>query len=1068
MSTQARLKSQRRRGNAAGRRRWIRSLNANTRVVGKATLGQNISIVINSTVSIPIFPFGTTFLSAVRSGSDRFLVTFHTFNPRLLIEWVHAHEPIFSHDPLDTPKQIFRCDFPDCYRTFVRQDLCLRHRERHTTHGSQLQKRDNFTQAANNAAVSKSHYEVGSSPAEQLPRHGNTSVMSSPGRLTISTPTTSQRRQGSFPPNSVPSGQYSNMAYMQTQHPMHLTPDGTAHPLTPHTPYSGSDSGVRQSDHPASFTMSPGKVQAYSETTIKTIPPKSAYPATQHPSYQVSPFSPTESGGRSSSTTQAPTPTSNPAVMYGTSNGLSTSPALGNRTSMMSSQHSGSAAHLTQPGYAPPNFVPNSNVAYVTSALSALDSARASAPPGSSGSVDPHGNPSNPYPHPMFGGESYYRSPFGMGDDFTAWLFNDPSSGPNTATHPAMSGIAPSYHDPSQNVQPFYPSDVAYNHFYSNIIPQHPMSVTSILDSSPPEALMSEEKRQAILHLINTRFNVSAPSSIGIRKETLLGGNTTADGHVLSLRTMHIYIASYWYHFHAQIPILHKPTFVADKIPDLLLLAVIAIGAATLDKMYGESVTEKAAHFANFIGWHLRWEIFMDPDFLPPAKLWVFQALLLLEVYEKMYSTRTLHERGHIHHDTTLTLMRRGSSLVGKFAFDTPNSNYTLSSNGSDSGLGEDSWSHWVKNEATRRVAFAAFVMDSVHATMFGHSAKMVAHEMRLPLPCDEALWSATSAGEVARMQASLQSNGVKSIMFLDGLKKTLIGQKVRTSSFGRTVLMAGLLSVSWHMNQRDLQVSSLGVAQALGGRDKWKSALLRSYDNWKRDFDEAVAEHGSRPYSGRFRPQYPVDVDDVFESRVVLHHLAHMASHVDIVDCQIFAGAGRLLGRSITPRDYSTAREKMVDRWAPKASARDATFYALRFLHQVLLQPNNGPLGPGVCFQGAGYSAREDFLLNRSWVVYFATLIVWSYGFALEGPLRTVPDLRTTADQLRDMQHFLSIFGAVQDPKDLENMSGRNHCLGLLLILKDSFLQTRWELLHEAGSLLESCAQKLKTPAGP
>jgi hypothetical protein len=45
----------------------------------------------------------------------------------------------------------------------------------------------------------------------------------------------------------------------------------------------------------------------------------------------------------------------------------------------------------------------------------------------------------------------------------------------------------------------------------------------------------------------------------------------------------------------------------------------------------------------------------------------------------------------------------------------------------------------------------------------------MVAHEMRLPLPCDEGLWSATSAAEVARVQSSLQTNGIKPTMFLDG-----------------------------------------------------------------------------------------------------------------------------------------------------------------------------------------------------------------------------------------------------------------------------------------------------------
>lgn len=462
----------------------------------------------------------------------------------------------------------------------------------------------------------------------------------------------------------------------------------------------------------------------------------------------------------------------------------------------------------------------------------------------------------------------------------------------------------------------------------------------------------------------------------------------------------------------------------------------------------------------------------MDADFRPPAKLWVFQTLLLLEVYEKMYSTRALHERAHIHHDTTLTLMRRGSSLIGRSAFDSPASfredrqgRSTTTTTTSDSGTTDDSWAHWIKTEATRRVAFGAFVMDSIHAAMFGHSAKMVAHEMRLPLPCDEALWSATSAAEVARMQASLQANGVKPIMFLDGLKKTLTGQKVRTNAFGRTIIMAGLLSVSWHMNQRDLQVSSLGVVQALGGRDRWRSALLRAFDNWKRDFDEAVAESGSRAYANLFQQQF--NEQDMFESRTVLHHLAHMASHVDIVDCQIFAGAGRLLGRSITPKDYSTAREKMTEHWATKASARDATFYALKFLSQVLLPGNDGRLGPDSqsLARAPGYSAREDFLLNRSWVVYFAALVVWSYGYALEGPIPSPPELNTVADQIRDMQHFFETVGAVREPNDLEKVTGRNRCMGLLMILRASFLDTRWELLHEAANLLESCIGKLKAP---
>ena len=46
------------------------------------------------------------------------------------------------HQLNHTPKQIYNCDFPDCVRTFVRLDLCNRHRDRHNVKGSQLHRKD--------------------------------------------------------------------------------------------------------------------------------------------------------------------------------------------------------------------------------------------------------------------------------------------------------------------------------------------------------------------------------------------------------------------------------------------------------------------------------------------------------------------------------------------------------------------------------------------------------------------------------------------------------------------------------------------------------------------------------------------------------------------------------------------------------------------------------------------------------------------------------------------------------------------------------------------------------------
>ncbi|KAE8450565.1 hypothetical protein EG329_006296 [Mollisiaceae sp. DMI_Dod_QoI] len=674
---------------------------------------------------------------------------------------------------------------------------------------------------------------------------------------------------------------------------------------------------------------------------------------------------------------------------------------------------------------------------------------------------------------PVFGGEGYSRSPFAIPEDFVAYLFSEQQLNNNSSPMGQMGqqGYANYPDNPNQYYAPFYAGDMGLGGFFpANQQPHHPMAVTSLLDTSQPEMVLSEEKSQAIVDLIKDRFNEGDHAPVARQKEALMEGDRSVDSHLLSRKMMQTYIGSYWYNFSEQVPILHKPTFSPDKTPNLLLISMMAIGAACLDKIHGYELTQNCAELSNFLAWHLRWEIFSDYHFRPPAKLWVFQALLLLEIYEKMYSTRALHERAHIHHATTITLMRRGSSLIGRSALDSPPSvredkqglNGSRQSSTSGANTPDEWWNHWITNEATRRAAFAAFVIDSTHATMFGHSTVMVAHEMRLPLPCDEALWSANNSAEVGRIEASLHANGVKPISFLEGLKRTLNAQEVRTNSFGRTILMAGLLSVSWHMNQRDLQVNSLGVSQALGGRDKWRGSLTRAFDLWKQDFDRSLNRNsetipGPYVYSGK------EEGNIVFQGRTVLHHLAHMAMHVDIVDCQIFARAKRLLGRTIGTQDLNSAQRRMKDNWAPTAKARDATWYALRFLCDVLLPKESVTSGMHASYDDPPfeYSARDDSLLNRPWVLYFAALIVWCYGFALEGPTTDpVPSAYDFDDQVRHMRSYLRRLGGIRSPEELKTMRGFNGCTGMLMVLRTTFEKTRWELLHEAALLLNNCIQ--------
>lgn len=657
-------------------------------------------------------------------------------------------------------------------------------------------------------------------------------------------------------------------------------------------------------------------------------------------------------------------------------------------------------------------------------------------------------------------------------------------------------GLTPSNFIPTGG----YGFSTNYENFAPTSVNVMPVSNAAVMThSSPRQQALSGDARHDLLELIQT-----FPEMADFLQRC--ESNYADDAEPLSLDMLQHYIRLYWEHFHKQLPVLHKPTFSVENSNPLLLLAIIAIGTACLPFADDPNLAQNAARLGNILATNVRWRVFNHDDFQPPAKLWVFQTLILLETYEKMYATRPLHERAHIHHATTLTLMRRGSSLTGRAGgFESPHSGRDTTTLVSDAGTAastdghgggggggggeetsmEELWSRWTMQEASRRVAFAAFIVDTLHATMFGHAAILSATELQLELPCDETIWSAPTASECFRIQHSLAQAGVRAPQFRESLAALSHGQHVQTNTFGRTILMVGLLNVAWHDRRIDAQTrytKKIGLGGGGSGgdgsgsgdtagrpeerereREQHRVHLARSADHWLRDFDAYLSSLAPLPSRTD-----DVHHENVFEARNVLYHLAHISMHSDIVDLQIFAGAVNLLSR---PTSRHTAAEKSYHirhRWAPSAVGRDAAFYALKFLGQVLLPqertnvldaPRGAPPTTGVPI----YSARDDHLLNRPWVIYYACMVVWSYGFALEGPLKKpcrIP--HSTQDKVADMDKLLRAVDAIKHPDDLKTFKGKNQCLGLLLFVKDLFLECRWDLLKESAGRLDKCVRKL------
>ncbi len=990
----------------------------------------------------------------------------------------------------DTPKQLYFCQFPGCERQFVRQDLRTRHRERHTRRESHFQKQEQGNQ------VSKGYRKISPpsiSVREQRIASGRNESQSSNEATPQSQPVSAELNQVPcipvrptvLTPLTEPKQHFLSTVSIKT------TPDKTFHAESssgngdmtamdrsngyeqhfPYEPlaYESGNPTIEPEALMTETTLSREGFEAYIPRPVQIPCPPSA--GLSRPRNPIFARAPKFNSPSSAYFTPAGHPIASRALVTRERDSASCEPSQEFRPPLPLSLSSLPPMPSTVPaGHR--NYTTNSVCLSPVKTSTMLEAQDPVAVEPNPNLIDSYGNALS---MPVFGVHGYGLSPAAMAEDFHSWLFSPnlttvPSTG---SRHGHLSIGQTAFMDGSGGMS--YGAEGALSTVqYSQTVPtQHRMAVNNILDTAVTPTILCDDKRKELLNLIDSRFHDRDHAPARKHIKDILGGDRDADAHVLSLKMMKTYIGSYWYHFHPQMPILHQPTFSPNTTKNLLLLAVITIGASSLDKLHGEPVTTAAADLSDFLAWHLRDEIFKDVDFLPPAKLWVFQTLILLEIYEKMYSTRILHERAHIHHGTTLTLMRRGSSLIGRSALDSPaisrddrlSSASATNSRGRNSSRTEQWWNHWITNEATRRVAFAAFIIDSIHATMFGHSATLVAHEMKLQLPCDESAWSASSSVEVGRIEANLQANGIKPISFFDGLRHTLNHKPVRTNPFGRTALMAGLLSVSWHMNQRDVQVRSLGALKALGGKDIWRGTLTKAFNSWRTDFDQSIGKD-SGLFSGIYQASVKLDDDTIFENRIVLHHLAHMAMHVDIVSCQIFAKASRLLGRTTLPADYTIAQKRIRENWAPKASARHATFFALKFLALTLLPDMaDSQSSPETLDMGEEieYSARDDFLLNRPWVLYFAALTVWSYGFALDGKVRCLPQLNSFEQEKNDMRLFLQRVGGVKSPEVLEYTPDRNCCIGLLLVLQRMFRECRWELVHEAATLLGNCIEMLK-----
>lgn len=350
--------------------------------------------------------------------------------------------------------------------------------------------------------------------------------------------------------------------------------------------------------------------------------------------------------------------------------------------------------------------------------------------------------------------------------------------------------------------------------------------------------------------------------------------------------------------------------------------------ASTTDPMLLSAIVVIGAHFAGLPAHELAVRIAQKiwgavvslEDFRPArATLPMLQALVLTESFGKVMSTRPQHEMAHLFHNFIITLARRNAvfnaSTQGHTHFD-------------DS---EESWRSWAREEEKKRIALFEFMLDAQHATIFRHIPSLSAFQIQLQLPCSDEEWSKTTpdAWHRHRKRTGYKPPG----LFIPALKACLSPAKTpqELDAFPRFVLLHGLMSIAYDLQWK--QNVLLGAETSPGGSRTNEAGI----GNWKDRLSAAYSSLQARMDIAYIKADEESSARLIHRATPSLVTAAQIALFADIIDIQIYAGLPSVLGRFIDRATFNASR-RSVKEWARTSDGRTAVWYAVNFLRTSLL----------------------------------------------------------------------------------------------------------------------------------
>lgn len=285
---------------------------------------------------------------------------------------------------------------------------------------------------------------------------------------------------------------------------------------------------------------------------------------------------------------------------------------------------------------------------------------------------------------------------------------------------------------------------------------------------------------------------------------------------------VHLFFVNFQGHF----PMIHIPTFNITLIYDGLLLAIICIGAVYSKR--GISVDQVRMLIDRCFA-------AIDRNGAPPGPLEIeeVQGRYFLHVLATWHGHHYQRENSRRQYGKVIQKAR----AVGLFQPLTPENpgaaGFSIYHQLDDRTPNQHnwSWSAWLEQEKRNRVMFGIFLLNSAFVIFFNSPPQIHPHEVRLPLPADDAAWEASDANECANalglngeaciggnVAGSRQVRQPEFVVALQSLLQMHLEFKPgTTNAYSKFILIHALHVHIWTTQKIMVGASESGVGQVAG-----------------------------------------------------------------------------------------------------------------------------------------------------------------------------------------------------------------------------------------------------------